>query len=192
MGQLLFHSTNGESPAVSLRAAMLAGQAPDRGLYFPRTFPQLAPSEIAGFAARPYHEIAFRVLSKFTADIIPDDVLAAMCREAYGFTVPLEKTYEYFSPSYLFRGPRPVITSAPSSLSRRIRYSAQRLAASLRSSPVSARAKTHPTPSAQRLEASLRSSPHWRSSSACTATSPTASPSSRKSQTFLDCCFHRG
>ena len=105
MGQLLFHSTNGESPAVNLRAAMLAGQAPDRGLYFPRTFPQLAPSEIAGFAARPYHEIAFRVLSKFTADIIPDDVLAAMCREAYGFTVPLEKIYGNVHLMRLDQGP---------------------------------------------------------------------------------------
>src|SRR5450432_4005565 len=87
---LLFHSTNGQSPAVSLREAMLAGQAPDRGLYFPEKFPTLAPDEIAAFAKLPYHEIAFRVLSKFTDDIIPPDVLAAMCHAAYNFPVPLE------------------------------------------------------------------------------------------------------
>src|SRR5450432_235737 len=87
---LLFSSTNGQSPAVSLREAMLAGQAPDRGLYFPKKFPHLASSEISEFAKLPYHEIAFRVLSKYTDGIIPSDVLAAMCKEAYNFPVPLE------------------------------------------------------------------------------------------------------
>ncbi len=66
MAAILFHSTNGQSPAVNLREALLAGQAPDRGLYFPEKFPKLAPEEIAAFAKLPYHEIAFRVLSKFT------------------------------------------------------------------------------------------------------------------------------
>ena len=38
---LLFHSTNGQSPAVNLRDAFINGQAPDRGLYIPQTFPRL-------------------------------------------------------------------------------------------------------------------------------------------------------
>jgi len=87
---LLFHSTNGQSPAVNLRAALLAGLAPDRGLYLPETFPKLTPAEIAAFARLPYHEIAFRVLSKFTEGVIPRDELAAMCHSAYNFPVPLE------------------------------------------------------------------------------------------------------
>lgn len=90
MSALLFRSTNGQSPAVNLREALLAGQAPDRGLYFPESFPKFAPAEIAAFAGLPYHEIAFRVLSKFTDGIIPAEVLAAMCHEAYNFPVPLE------------------------------------------------------------------------------------------------------
>src|SRR5690348_15990331 len=90
---LLFRSTNGQSPAVNLRDAMLIGQAPDRGLYFPEKFPRLTPEEIAAFAGLPYHEIASRVLSRYTTGVVPDDALAAMCREAYDFSVPLEKTY---------------------------------------------------------------------------------------------------
>ena len=78
---LLFHSTNGKSPAVNLREALLAGQAPDRGLYVPDRFPKLTPAEIATFAGLPYHEIAFHVLSKYTDGIIPSDILAAICRE---------------------------------------------------------------------------------------------------------------
>jgi threonine synthase len=87
---LLFHSTNGQSPAVNLREALLQGQAPDRGLYFPQQFPRLAPAELAAFSRLPYHEIAFRVLSQFTAGIVPPEELAKMCAEAYNFPVPLE------------------------------------------------------------------------------------------------------
>ena len=102
---ILFRSTNGQSPAVNLREALLAGQAPDRGLYFPEKFPQLAPDEIAAFAQLPYHEIAFRVLSKFTEGIIPDDELAAMCRDAYNFPIPLEKIHDRVFLMRLDQGP---------------------------------------------------------------------------------------
>ncbi len=87
---ILFRSTNGQSPTVNLREALLAGLAPDRGLYLPESFPELTFEEIAAFAKLPYHEIAFRVLSKFTEGIIPDAELAVMCRSAYNFPVPLE------------------------------------------------------------------------------------------------------
>jgi threonine synthase len=102
---LLFHSTNRQSPAVNLRAALLAGQAPDRGLYFPEKIPRLTPAEIAAFAELPYHEIAFRVLAKFTDGIIPDGDLAVMCREAYNFTIPLEKIYDRVFLMRLDQGP---------------------------------------------------------------------------------------
>ena len=102
---LLFHSTNRQSPAVNLREALLAGQAPDRGLYFPEKFPRLTPAEIAAFASLPYHEIAFRVLAKYTGGIIPDADLAAMCREAYNFSIPLEKIYDRVHLMRLDQGP---------------------------------------------------------------------------------------
>jgi threonine synthase len=100
-----FHSTNGQSPAVNLRDALLVGQAPDRGLYLPEKFPCLAPDEIAAFSRQPYHEIAFRVLSRYTEGIIFNDDLAALCREAYDFEVPLEKVYDRVHVLRLDRGP---------------------------------------------------------------------------------------
>ena len=105
MSALLFRSTNGQSPAVNLREALLAGQAPDRGLYFPEKFPRLSPDEIATFANLPYHEIAFRVLAKFTDGIIPNDVLATMCREAYDFSIPIEKIHDRVHLMRLDQGP---------------------------------------------------------------------------------------
>ncbi len=102
---ILFSSTNRQSPAVNLREALLAGQAPDRGLYFPEKFPRLTAAEIAAFASLPYHEIAFRVLAKYTGGIIPDADLAAMCREAYNFSIPLEKIYGRVHLMRLDQGP---------------------------------------------------------------------------------------
>ncbi|MGA2245176.1 MAG: threonine synthase [Verrucomicrobiota bacterium] len=105
MSKLLFHSTNRQSPPVDLREALLRGQAPDRGLYFPDKFPQLAPAEIAAFAQQPYHEVAFRVLSKFTDGIVPEEDLAAMCQSAYHFSVPLEKIHDRVFLMRLDQGP---------------------------------------------------------------------------------------
>jgi len=105
MPALLFRSTNGQSPAVNLREAFLRGQAPDRGLYFPEKFPALTPDEIAAFANLPYHEIAFRVLSKYTDGIIPSEALAALCRDAYNFDIPLEHVYDRVHVMRLDQGP---------------------------------------------------------------------------------------
>jgi threonine synthase len=91
MAPILYSSTNGQSPTVGLREAMLAGQAPDRGLYLPQTFPKLELEEIAGFAQAPYHRIAFQVLRRYTGGVLDDPALEALCREAYDFPVPLEK-----------------------------------------------------------------------------------------------------
>lgn len=102
---LLFHSTNGQAPAVDLRGAFQAGLAPDRGLYLPEQFPTLAADEIAEFSDLPYHEIAFRVLSRFTEGVIPPEALSAMCRDAYNFTIPLERVHGRVYVMRLDQGP---------------------------------------------------------------------------------------
>jgi threonine synthase len=87
---LRFLSTNGQSPAVNLRQALLIGQAPDLGLYLPEQFPRLTPQELAGFTSLPYHQIAFEVLRRYTAGVIADAALEELCADAYNFNVPLE------------------------------------------------------------------------------------------------------
>ena len=105
MSALLFRSTNGQSPPVNLREAFLAGQAPDRGLYLPEAFPRFTPAEIAAFAGLPYHEIAARVLTRFTAGIIPDATIAEMCHDAYDFNIPLELIHDRIFLMRLDQGP---------------------------------------------------------------------------------------
>src|SRR4051812_40355003 len=105
MSALLFRSTNGQAPPVDFRGALLNGQAPDRGLYVPEEFPRLTPGDLAAFAQLPYHEIACRVLSPFTRGVVAPEALAAMCREAYNFEVPLEKIYGRVHLMRLDQGP---------------------------------------------------------------------------------------
>ena len=83
----------------------MRGQAPDRGLYFPEQFPKLEPEGIAAFKGLSYHEIAFRVLSKYTDGILPDDVLADICQDAYNFVIPLEHVYDRVHVMRLDQGP---------------------------------------------------------------------------------------
>lgn len=102
MEPLQFYSTNGEAPLANLRQALLQGQAPDRGLYLPQRFPQLPLAEMTG---KPYPEIAFEVLRRFTAGILEDDTLRVLCADAYHFDVPLEPVHGRVHVLRLDRGP---------------------------------------------------------------------------------------
>ncbi len=81
---VMFHSTRGQSPAVDIRAATLAGLAPDGGLYVPVEWPQFTPMTIALMRGESYAQIAFRVLQVFMDGVIPDDILRDIIEKSYG------------------------------------------------------------------------------------------------------------
>jgi threonine synthase len=63
--------------------ALLAGLARDGGLYVPEAWPRLAPEMIAGFAGKPFAEVATAVLEPFTGGAIPREELLALASDAY-------------------------------------------------------------------------------------------------------------
>ena len=77
-------STRGEAPSLGFVEAMLAGLARDGGLYLPAAWPRLEVDTIAGFAGRPYAEVAVDVMSPFIGEGITDYDLSRVAREAYG------------------------------------------------------------------------------------------------------------
>jgi threonine synthase len=77
-------STRGEAPPLGFIDVTLAGLARDGGLYIPETWPQLSQKTIAGFAGRPYAEVALEVIRPFVGDTVSEADLARMAREAYG------------------------------------------------------------------------------------------------------------
>jgi threonine synthase len=63
--------------------ALLAGLARDGGLYLPRAWPRLSRETVAGFAGKPFAEVATEVLERFVGDAIPRAELLALARDAY-------------------------------------------------------------------------------------------------------------
>jgi threonine synthase len=78
-----FVSTRGQAPALGFSDAVLAGLAADGGLYVPASWPQLSAEEIAGFAGKPYADVAYAIISRFTDGEIPAGKLKAIIDEAY-------------------------------------------------------------------------------------------------------------
>ena len=77
-------STRGEAPPLGFIDVTLAGLARDGGLYMPQSWPRLSDDTIAGFAGRPYAEVAVEVIRPFTGDQIGLSDLSRIAREAYG------------------------------------------------------------------------------------------------------------
>ena len=78
-----FISTRGQSPPTSFADVLLAGLAPDGGLSLPQRWPGFSPSEIAAFKGRRYQDVAFAVLSRFTAGSFSDGELREAVEAAY-------------------------------------------------------------------------------------------------------------
>jgi threonine synthase len=103
-------STRGEAPPLGFIDVTLAGLARDGGLYVPEAWPQLDAAVIAGFAGRPYAEVAIEVIRPFVGELIGEVELARMAREAYGTfrhpaVVPLVQLGPNMFVLELFHGP---------------------------------------------------------------------------------------
>ncbi len=62
------------APGKNFTEILLAGLAPDGGLYLPEAYPQVTPAELAAWRNLPYHALAFEVLGKFITDIPTGDL----------------------------------------------------------------------------------------------------------------------
>ena len=76
-------STRGDAPSLSFCEAVLAGLARDGGLYLPERWPNLDDATIAGFAGKPYADIAYSVIHPFVDGEIDDTTLRTLINEAY-------------------------------------------------------------------------------------------------------------
>ncbi|MCP5075171.1 MAG: threonine synthase, partial [Rhodobacteraceae bacterium] len=76
-------STRGQAPELTFEEAMLTGLARDGGLYVPESWPQLSTDQIAGFAGKPYEDVAFEVMKPFIGDTFTDDEFRGIIAKAY-------------------------------------------------------------------------------------------------------------
>jgi threonine synthase len=107
---VLYLSTRGEAPKVSFTEALLAGLAPDGGLYVPEALPRLSTETLRGFAGAPYVDVAQAVISPFLDETFPPGDFRVMLEAAYaGFrhkaVTPLAQIDDNLFVLELFHGP---------------------------------------------------------------------------------------
>jgi len=100
-----YYSTNKESPKASFKEATIKGQAPDKGLYFPETIPQVEKDLIDNIEDISNEEIAFRVIKPYITNEINDDDLFKIVIETISFPIPLVKVNDNIFSLELFHGP---------------------------------------------------------------------------------------
>ena len=75
-------STRGSQEDLSFLQILLAGLAPDGGLYLPASYPQVSSATLDSWRSLTYAQLAFEVLSLY-ADDIPSDDLRRICEKTY-------------------------------------------------------------------------------------------------------------
>lgn len=84
---MMYCSTRGPtSPVtspVSFEDALLAGLAPDGGLYMPESWPQFSHDQIRSFAGQPFYEVAAQVLTPFVGKTFTPEQLRSLCKSAF-------------------------------------------------------------------------------------------------------------
>nr|MDO8118872.1 threonine synthase [Candidatus Sigynarchaeota archaeon] len=102
---LSFHSTNHGTGNVDFKTALLAGLAPDKGLYTADSYPTVSRDQLIGFADLTYPELGFKWLSRLIGDQVPGAVLRRVCADAYNFPVPAMNVHDNVHVLHLDKGP---------------------------------------------------------------------------------------
>ena len=107
---MAYLSTRGEAPKLSFTEALLAGLAPDGGLYVPEKMPVLSPETLRALPGKSYVDVAETVISPFLDGGLSPVEFRAMLESAYaGFrhkaVTPLVQLDDNLFVLELFHGP---------------------------------------------------------------------------------------
>jgi threonine synthase len=98
-------STRGQAPAVSLKQAVLAGLAPDGGLYVPQHLPPLGNDWWNRQRGRSFQDVAVALSAELAGDEFDRGSLDTIIRDALNFPVPVLALDDRLSVVELFHGP---------------------------------------------------------------------------------------
>ncbi|RIV30349.1 threonine synthase [Flagellimonas lutimaris] len=100
-----FYSLNNQNIRVSFKDAVIAGIAPDKGLYFPESITPLPSAFFENIEELSNHEIAFKAIHQFVSDDIPDEDLKEIIANTLDFDFPVVDIEENIATLELFHGP---------------------------------------------------------------------------------------
>ena len=98
-------STRGKAPSVSFRQAVVAGLAPDGGLYVPERIPRLSDAWWQQQRGRSFQDLAVAIAEEIAGDEFERGVLERIIRDALNFPVPIVELDRDLRVVELFHGP---------------------------------------------------------------------------------------
>lgn len=100
-----FYSLNNQNIQASFKDAVIAGIAPDKGLYFPESITPLPNDFFENIEKLSNHEIAFQAIHQFVNEDIPDEALKDIIANTLDFDFPVVEIEENVATLELFHGP---------------------------------------------------------------------------------------
>jgi len=100
-----FYSLNNQNIQASFKEAVIAGLAPDKGLYFPESITPLPSDFFENIEKLSNQEIAFKAIHQFVSADIPDEDLKEIIANTLDFDFPVVDIEEGVSTLELFHGP---------------------------------------------------------------------------------------
>ncbi len=100
-----FHSLNNPTEKVSFKDAVVAGIAPDKGLYFPEHITPLPTSFFENIASLSNQGIAFKAIHQFVSEDITDTQLQSILERVLDFDFPVVDIEDNVGTLELFHGP---------------------------------------------------------------------------------------
>ncbi|MFD2099160.1 threonine synthase [Flagellimonas iocasae] len=100
-----FYSLNHPIPNTSFKEAVIAGIAPDKGLYFPESITPLPSDFFDSIEELSNHEIAFQAIRQFVSEDISDGDLKEILENTLDFDFPVVEIEENVATLELFHGP---------------------------------------------------------------------------------------
>ncbi|MEX0362823.1 MAG: threonine synthase [Allomuricauda sp.] len=100
-----FYSLNNPENQASFKEAVIAGIAPDKGLYFPEKIEALPTDFFDQIETLSNHEIAFQTIHQFVKDDIEDETLREIIANVLDFDFPVVEIEENVATLELFHGP---------------------------------------------------------------------------------------
>lgn len=98
-------STRGQAPAVSLKQAVIAGIAPDGGLYVPASIGRRPAAWWSTLRGKSFHDVAIAIAIELAGDEFDHATLTTLIRDALNFPVRLVELKKGLGVLELFHGP---------------------------------------------------------------------------------------
>jgi len=97
-----YYSTEGKSPKVDFKDAIITGLAPDRGLYMPETIGKIDKSI---FEIDDYAQMSYEIAKVLLDGAIPENDLKKLIEDCFDFPVPVKNINDNIFVMELFHGP---------------------------------------------------------------------------------------